>query len=209
MNKPILESALHEISLAEVLLARRSTRRFSSEPVDPNQVQTALEAACLAPSPHGTSPWRFCLLSSEEAKRKLSEEMGRDFLRDMEQEGVPEEERNKRRDASIRFLTGAPLIILAALSYSELDSYEVPEKQALEHMMAEHSLGAALQNLMLALEAQGIGSVWRCAPLFCPETARTALDLPADWVPRALIAAGIPDSPPPRKIIPVPKVIVR
>ncbi len=209
MNKAPRAAALHEISLAEALIARRSTRRFSDEPVDLNQVRAAIEAACLAPSPHGTAPWRFCILSSPEAKMKLAEDMGRDFLRDMAREGVSEEEREKRHAGSIRLLTGAPVIILAALSYDDLDDYEEPEKQAHERMMAEHSLGAALQNLMLALTAQGVGSVWRCAPLFCPETAREALDLPADWVPRALIAAGTPASAPPPKEIPAPEIIIR
>lgn len=135
--------------------------------------------------------------------------MGRDFLRDMVSEGVPEEKRKQRHAGSIRLLTGAPVIILAALSYSDLDDYEDPEKEANERMMAEHSLGAALQNLMLALTAQGIGSVWRCAPLFCPETARGALDLPADWSPRALIVAGKPASTPPPKETPSPEIIIR
>ncbi len=209
MNKASQASALQEISLAEALISRRSTRRFSDEPVDLDQVRTAIEAACLAPSPHGTSPWRFCVLSSPEAKMKLAEEMGRDFLRDMANECVSKEEQKKRHAGSIRLLTGAPIIILAALSYNDLDDYENPEKQSNERMMAEHSLGAALQNLMLALTAQGIGSVWRCAPLFCPETARSALDLPADWVPRALIVAGIPASAPPPKETLSPEIIVR
>ncbi len=209
MSKPPRASALQEISLAEALISRRSTRRFSDEPVDLDQVRAAIEAACLAPSPHGTAPWRFCVLSSPEAKKKLAEEMGRDFLRDMVSEGVPEEERKKRHAGSIRLLTGAPIIILAALSYSDLDDYENPEKEATERMMAEHSLGAALQNLMLALTAQGIGSVWRCAPLFCPETARCALDLPVDWSPRALIVAGKPASAPPPKEVPSPEIIIR
>ncbi len=202
-------TTLQEISLAEALIARRSVRRFSEEPVDPDQVRAAIEAACLAPSPHGTAPWRFCVLSSPEARKKLAEEMGRDFLRDMAREGVPEEERKKRHAGSVRLLTNAPVIILAALSYSDLDDYEDPEKKANERMMAEHSLGAAMQNLMLALTAQGVGSVWRCAPLFCPETARSALDLPADWVPRALIVAGMPAAAPPPKEAPAPEIIIR
>ena len=172
-------------------------------------LKAALSAACLAPSPHGTSPWRFCILDSKEAKETLAAEMGKDFLRDMEAEGVPEEERTRRHQGSIRLLTGAPALIMASLSFAELDVYEEPEKQANEWMMAEHSLGGALQSLMLALAAQGVGSVWRCAPLFCPETARKALDLPADWVPRALIVAGYPAQQPAPKETPEPVLIVR
>ncbi|MEE9276589.1 MAG: nitroreductase family protein [bacterium] len=202
---PVLET----LSLGEALIRRRSVRRFAPEPLHPDRLRVAIEAACLAPSPHGAAPWRFCILASPESKARLAEEMGRDFLRDMEREGAPEEERRRRHAGSIRLLTTAPALILAALSYAGLDAYDDPARQANERMMAEHSLGAALQNLMLALAAQGIGSVWRCAPLFCPETARRALRLPEDWTPRALIVAGLPESPPGPKAAPQPSVLVR
>lgn len=209
MSETLSNSSIETISLGDALRGRRSIRHFTGEPVDPEIIERAIAAAALAPSPHGTSPWRFCVLSSKSSKKKLAEEMGRDFLRDMESEGVPIEERKRRHQGSIRLLTGAPVLILTALSYDALDTYEDPEKQARENMMAEHSLGAALQSLMLALTAEGIGSVWRCAPLFCPETARGALTLPADWVPRALILAGHPAVPPPPKEPPSPEIITR
>lgn len=209
MNDPQLSLALGNLSLADSLLGRRSIRRFSDRPVDLGIIERAIAAACLAPSPHGSSPWRFCVLSSEESKKILAEMMGREFLRDMEKEGLSEAERTRRHSGSIRLLTRAPVLILAALSYAQLDEYGDPGKQANEYMMAEHSLGAALQNLMLALTAEGIGTLWRCAPLFCPETARAALELPADWVPRALILAGYPDGAPPPKDPPQPEVLTR
>ncbi len=196
--------------LGEALRKRRSTRRFAEKPVPTAILRAALDAARLAPSPHGTRPWRFCVLDSKEAKETLAVRMGEDFLRDMKAEGVPEEERGRRRDGSVRLLTRAPALVLAALSYADLDEYEEPRKQAAERMMAEHSLGGALQNLMLALAARGVGSVWRCAPLFCPETAREALALPPDWTPRALVVAGYPARPPaPRAESPAPEAIVR
>ncbi len=202
-NRPL------ELSLEEALRARRSVRRFDPKPVPMEVLRTAMSAACLAPSPHGTRPWRFCVLDSQEAKRALATEMGKDFLRDMRTEGVAEEERARRHRGSVGLLTQAPALIMASLSYANLDEYEAREKQSNEWMMAEHSLGGALQNLMLALAAQGVGSVWRCAPLFCPETARKALDLPADWQPRALVVAGYPTHPPTPREAPAPVVILR
>ena len=67
--------------------------------------------------------------------------------------------------------------------------------------MFVQSLGAAIQNLMLAAHARGLGSCWLSAPLFCPEAVRLALDLPSDFQPQALIAPGYPREglrPPPR-----------
>ena len=107
------------ISLDDALRKRRSIRHFTSEPVPMETLKTALAAACLAPSPHGTSPWRFCILDSQEAKETLAAEMGADFLHDMTAEGVPEEERRRRHQGSIRLLTGAPALIMASLSFAD------------------------------------------------------------------------------------------
>jgi len=52
----------------------------------------------------------------------------------------------------------------------------------------------AVQNLLLAAHAEGLGACWMCAPLFDAEAVRQALDLPADWQPQALITLGRPAS---------------
>ncbi len=58
--------------------------------------------------------------------------------------------------------------------------------------MFVQSLGAAIQSLMLAAHARGLGSCWLSAPLFCPDAVCLALDLPSDFQPQALIAIGYP-----------------
>jgi nitroreductase len=59
--------------------------------------------------------------------------------------------------------------------------------------MALLSLGAAVENLMLGAADRGLASCWVAAPIFCPEAARDALALPAEWLPHALVLIGYPD----------------
>jgi coenzyme F420-0:L-glutamate ligase/coenzyme F420-1:gamma-L-glutamate ligase len=59
--------------------------------------------------------------------------------------------------------------------------------------MALLSLGASVENLMLSAADAGLASCWVAAPIFCPEAARDALDLPAEWLPHALVLVGHPD----------------
>jgi nitroreductase len=59
--------------------------------------------------------------------------------------------------------------------------------------MALLSLGAAVENLMLAAADAGLASCWVAAPIFCPEEARDALALPLEWLPHALVLVGRPD----------------
>ena len=51
----------------------------------------------------------------------------------------------------------------------------------------------AVQNLLLAAHAMGLGACWRCAPLFCGETVIDTLKLPQHWHPQALVTLGYPD----------------
>ena len=59
--------------------------------------------------------------------------------------------------------------------------------------MALLSLGAAVENLMVAAADAGLASCWVAAPIFCPEAARDALALPDEWLPHALVLVGHPD----------------
>ena len=66
-------------------------------------------------------------------------------------------------------------------------------RQRAEWGMALLSLGAAVENLMLTAADAGLASCWVAAPIFCPEEARDALALPAEWLPHALVLVGHPD----------------
>ena len=209
MNKQTFNKNLGNFGLADALIQRRSIRIFKKSPVPKESVDTAIHAALLAPSPHGTFPWRFCVINKKKSKTKLGKSMGEKFLEDMKTEGISKKIRENRYQKSLLIIQNSPLIILVSLDYSGLDSYKEKNKQANENMMAAHSLGAALENLMIALGAQGIGSVWRCAPLFCPEIARDALQLPKKWIPRAMILAGFPKKKPTEKKSIKPRVLTR
>ena len=72
--------------------------------------------------------------------------------------------------------------------------HEVPdvERQETERDLAVESLGAGLQNLLLAAHAKGLGACWFCAPAFCKETVRKVLKIPGELSPQRLIALGYP-----------------
>jgi F420 biosynthesis protein FbiB-like protein len=175
------------------LEARRSIRAFLPEPIARAELDALVEAACVAPAPHHSRPWRFVVVDSDAAKEALASGMGARWRRDLLGDGAPDARVDELVDASHRKLTGAPALVLGCLTWDGLDRYPDEERQRAEWGMALLSLGAAVENMMLAAADRGLASCWIAAPIFCPAEARDALALPAEWLPHAMVMVGVPD----------------
>jgi PPOX class probable F420-dependent enzyme len=178
---------------------RRSVRAFQDRPVPRAALEEMLEAARWAPSPHGRQPWRFAMLTRPEAKERLAAAMGDDWRAILAQDGEPGATIDLRLAKSRQRIREAPALILACLYLDDLDRYPDPDRQRAEEVMAIQSLGAAIQNMLLAAYAIGLDTGWMCAPLFSPEAARVALDLDPRLIPHALIPVGYAASDPKRR----------
>jgi F420 biosynthesis protein FbiB-like protein len=172
---------------------RRSIRAFRPEPVDRAQLDMLVEAACIAPAPHHSRPWRFVVIDTDESRTALARGMGESWRADLAADGVAPERIDELVQASHTKLTGAPAMVLGCLTWDGLDRYPDETRQRAEWGMALLSLGAAVENLMLAAADAGLASCWVAAPIFCPEPARDALALPDAWLPHALVLVGHPD----------------
>jgi F420 biosynthesis protein FbiB-like protein len=181
------------VILPAFLEARRSIRAFTPEPVARDALDALVEAACVAPAPHHSRPWRFVVVDSAVAKRDLATGMGDRWRADLAADGVDAARIDELVDASHRKLADAPALVLGCLTWDGLDRYPDATRQRAEWGMALLSLGAAVENLMLAAAANGLASCWVAAPIFCPEAARDALALPEEWLPHALVLLGHPD----------------
>lgn len=175
------------------LEARRSIRAFTGEPVARETLDGLVEAACIAPAPHHSRPWRFVVVDTPSAKRDLATGMGKQWRTDLAADGVAAGRIDELVDASHRKLMDAPAFVLACLTWDGLDRYPDATRQRAEWGMALLSLGAAVENLMLAATHLRLASCWVAAPIFCPEAARDALTLPTEWLPHALVLVGHPD----------------
>ncbi|MBM3674073.1 MAG: nitroreductase family protein [Actinobacteria bacterium] len=173
--------------------ARRSIRAFSAEPVARDALDGLVAAACFAPAPHHSRPWRFVVVDSPDGKAALAAGMGARWRGDLTCDGVDPARVDELVDASLRKITGAPALVLGCLTWNGLDRYPDETRQQAEWGMALLSLGAAVENLMLAAAEAGLATCWVAAPIFCPEAARDALALPTDWLPQALVLVGHPD----------------
>jgi coenzyme F420-0:L-glutamate ligase/coenzyme F420-1:gamma-L-glutamate ligase len=197
-------------TLATLLRSRRSVRKFQDRPVDRELVEEIIEAARWAPSPHGRQPWRFAVLTTQELKLQLADQMGSTWQQNLQMDGQDAETVNIRLEKSRQRILNAPAIIIPCLYLEDLDYYPDERRQADEKTMAIQSIGAAIQNMLLMAYDLGLDAGWMCAPLFCPEVVCKALDLDPRLIPQALITIGYAAADPQRRErLPLSSLIVR
>ncbi len=180
-----------------LLVSRRTVRFYRPAPVPEAVVRALLEAAAHAPSAHNAQPVRYVVIATTALKRRLAERMAVRWRRDLERAGTPEAVIGAELKFSLRRFSEPPALILVGYTMEGMDVYPDRARRAAEETMAVQSAAAAIQNLLLAATAHGLGACWCCAPLFCPGVVRRALGLPRTFVPQALLTIGYPAHSPP------------
>jgi coenzyme F420-0:L-glutamate ligase / coenzyme F420-1:gamma-L-glutamate ligase len=181
---------------ADVLAARRTVREFTGEPVGRAAVRRAIAAAITAPAPHHSTPWRFVLVESELARAGLLDDMLAAWIADLRGDGFTGEQiaRRVRRGEPLR---RAPLLIVPCLHAGAAHRYPDQRRNAAEREMFVVAIGAAVENLLVALAVEGLGSCWVSSTMFCRPVAARSLGLPDGWEPMGAVGVGHPARPAP------------
>ncbi|WP_327152607.1 coenzyme F420-0:L-glutamate ligase [Nocardia sp. NBC_01329] len=175
----------------EAVLLRRSVRAFAPDPVEPEQIRTAVAVALTAPAPHHTRPVRFVWLRDGDRRQRLLETMAEKWRSDLAADGL-DSERIERRVNRGRLLFDAPEVIIPFCVPDGAHDYPDERRRDAERTMFTVAVGAAVQGLLVALATEGLGSCWIGSTIFAPEVTREVLGLADEWIPLGAIAIGYP-----------------
>jgi F420 biosynthesis protein FbiB-like protein len=182
------------VEFFEVVHTQRSIRKFKPDPVPDEAIWKMIDAAIRAPSGGNTQPWAWLIISDEERKKVLADAV-RGNLGDLEKaleaaEQLPTESQRRMRRASVTFrsdVASAPVIIIPCLVNPTSPSGDM------NSIWAGSSIYGAVQNMMLAARAQGLGTVLTTFNIVLEDLIRKEYGLPDDARPVAVIPVGYPD----------------
>ncbi|MDV2481866.1 nitroreductase family protein [Methanoculleus sp. Wushi-C6] len=175
------------MDIFDAIHRRRAVRRYLPRPVAREDIYRILDAANWAPSAMNLQQWEFLVVTGKKIR-----EMGESFhaiVGGYAREGAsPPGGEEFLRFA--RTYGGAPAVIVVLT-----DAADAPNMQRANL----ESASAAMENLLLAATALGLGTCWMTGPLQDERSLRTILDIPAEKEIVAVTPLGYPDeAPPPR-----------
>ncbi len=184
--------------------SRRSVRRFADRPVPREDLLRLFEAARWAPSNHNRQPWKFVVLERRDDIRALAAAVRQDLGPRLQ--ALPAVAAPHGHDLLYyaTFFEQAPVLVVAlhkppvSLAAPLLAATAQPALASGEPL----SVAMAVQNLLLAAQALGLGSCVLTGPLLAPAALARVLGPTAGFEPTCLVALGWPDetpAPPRRK----------
>ena len=144
------------MTVLEAIAARRSIRKFKVEPIPDEALRTILTAAIQAPSGKNRQPWRFVVIQADKRAQMVQ----------IMREGI---EKSKARGDDIgssewtaKVMEGAPVTVFIFNPHSMAPWLAHSIHQNFLELVNTQSIGAAIQNMALAAQELGLGSLWIC-----------------------------------------------
>ena len=177
---------------------RRTVRHFTDASVSESAVAQAIAAAVTAPAPHHSKPWRFLVLRDEPTRLRLLDAMRTRWIADLVASGFDTAQIDARVSRG-DILRTAPVIVVPFIDLAEgAHDYPDAHRSSAERDMFLVSGGAAVQNFMISIAAQGLGSAWIGSTMFCADVVRRTCAFAETLHPLGAVAIGHPaeDLPP-------------
>ena len=155
-----------QVGARAAVSARRTIRSFTDDPVDPSALHRALEDAVLAPAPHHSEPFGFIILrrdnpTDHRRRIELLDAMRSAWEHDLTTIDGKSKDEVERRVARGNILRAAPVVVVPFIDLATgAHTYPDDRRNAAERDLFMVAGGACVENLLIRLTAEGLGSAW-------------------------------------------------
>jgi nitroreductase len=198
-----------EISLFEAMYSARAMRWLKSDPIPAQLVARILEAATQAPNAGNRQNWLFVVVRDAEQRRCIGaiyQKVSLWVLQRYQHQGKPANQSQPEYDRMMRggahlydHMANAPVLLIPCLRLNpvELPTGIPPEVRSAMTAAAPWTAGAsiypAVQNIILACRALGLGTVLTTNHTIAEGEIKAVLDLPPEVRTFALMPIGYPE----------------
>jgi nitroreductase len=179
------------MELFEAIHARRAVRKYRPDPVPETEIKKILDAANQAPSAMNRQQWEFIVVTKKETIRELGVSFGAVIEELTRNLPASSGHGSLSREEFIRFAEtygGAPVAIVVLTDRADTEDF---------HRANLESASAAMENILLAATALGLGTCWMTGPLRDEKALRRILSIPDTKEPVAVTPLGYPEEMPP------------
>lgn len=189
-------------NIENIIKSRRSIRKFLPDAISEEDIKEIIDSAVNAPSACNSQCWHFVAVQSEELKEQLALAC-EDFIKEFYAEADYAENVIRSRISNMTFFRNAPLVIVVFLTNMKYHDPRVTEYYAKKGYTQEQmtkslgspdilSVGAAIQNMLLAIHEKGLGACWMNDPVAAEKNICKVLNVPEGYQLMSLIPIGKP-----------------
>jgi nitroreductase len=178
----------YEVNTLDAIVARRSIRKFKSDPLPDEMLQVILTAATQAPSGTNRQPWRFVVVRGDKCAEMVC----------VMREGIAKARAHGQNLGSsawsANIMEQAPVTVFVFNPRGTHPWLTHSVEQMFNDVVDIQSIGAAIQNMLLAAQDLGVGSLWICDIFYAYEELCTWLGEKRQMI--AAVSLGYPDESP-------------
>lgn len=186
----------------DIIENRRSIRKYKDQDIPQKDIEEIVQTAAKAPSACNEQMWKFVIVKNKEVINKIAGAISErlDEMKEWEEaSGILDRLDNKKR--VVTFFAKAPVVV--AVYMNDYRYYDPDFKAVFEERFSSEeqhilfgdadiqSIGAAIQNLLLAVEEKGYGACWMCEPIVAYERINKVLGEENGRL-MAIIPIGVP-----------------
>ena len=184
----------------EAIHSLRAVRRYKTDPVEPAKLTSILSAATMAPSSGNTQPWEFVVVTAQELRSKIKDLILPAF-EIMDSRGRVQT-LEQLKDGSGRPVSGhwavetmdsVPVLIMVCYNTVRGRRFKDEWHWFEEHAGRGGSIFPAIQNMLLAAKALGLGTLLSTLCILRAYEIKQLLHIPEHISLEAMVHLGYPD----------------